>query len=265
MRSTGSSPSQAVSHGEQVGLGAAFASFLRGSEDVAVELATFLRRHGLPVLPSDIGLDVDQFTEAALFAPRTRPGRYTILEHLDLGTEEMTKAVEGYIATVTDDTDRRAGTTPPRAQDRERACVSVVIPVYNTRPYLAECLDSVLTQDLSPDELEVVAVDDGSTDGSGELLDAYAERHRNLRVIHQDNSGWPGRPAQRRPGGRPGGVRVLRRLRRPPGPATRCGRCTTSPSRTAAMSSCPRSCRSTARPDPARCGGGPGSTPSCPG
>ena len=93
-------PEHAVSHGEQVGLGAGFASFLRGSEDVAVELATFLRRHGLPVLPSDLGLDVDQFTEAALFAPRTRPGRYTILEHLDLGTEEMTKAVEGYIATV---------------------------------------------------------------------------------------------------------------------------------------------------------------------
>ena len=93
-------PEQAVSHGEQAGLGAAFATFLRGNVDVAVELATFLRRHGLPVLPADIGLDVDQFTEAALFAPQTRPGRYTILEHLDLGTEEMTKAVEGYIATV---------------------------------------------------------------------------------------------------------------------------------------------------------------------
>jgi len=72
--------------------------------------------------------------------------------------------------------------------------VSVVIPVYNTRPYLAECLDSVLTQDLAPRELEVIAVDDGSTDGSAELLDRYAERHANLRVIHQANSGWPGRP-----------------------------------------------------------------------
>ena len=75
-----------------------------------------------------------------------------------------------------------------------RVAVSVVIPVYNTRRYLAECLDSVLAQDLAPDELEVVAVDDGSTDGSGELLDAYAERHPNLRVVHQENSGWPGRP-----------------------------------------------------------------------
>jgi poly(ribitol-phosphate) beta-N-acetylglucosaminyltransferase len=72
--------------------------------------------------------------------------------------------------------------------------VSVVIPVYNTRRYLAECLDSVLGQDLGPHGLEVIAVDDGSTDGSGELLDRYAERHANLRVIHQENSGWPGRP-----------------------------------------------------------------------
>ena len=68
------------------------------------------------------------------------------------------------------------------------------MPVYNTRPYLAECLDSVLASDLAPEELEVVAVDDGSTDGSGELLDAYAERHRNFSVIHQANSGWPGGP-----------------------------------------------------------------------
>jgi glycerol-1-phosphate dehydrogenase [NAD(P)+] len=93
-------PDQAVSHGEQVGLGATFASFLRGADDVAVELAAFLRRHGLPVLPADLGLDVDQFAEAALFAPQTRPGRYTILEHLDLGPKEMTTAVEDYIAAI---------------------------------------------------------------------------------------------------------------------------------------------------------------------
>jgi glycerol-1-phosphate dehydrogenase [NAD(P)+] len=93
-------PDQATSHGEQVGLGAAFASFLRGDEDVAVKLATFLRRHGLPVLPEDLGLGIGQFTEAALFAPRTRPGRYTILEHLDLGAGEMTNAVRRYIATI---------------------------------------------------------------------------------------------------------------------------------------------------------------------
>ncbi len=72
--------------------------------------------------------------------------------------------------------------------------VSVVIPVYNTKPYLAECLDSILAQDMPSDEFEIVAVDDGSTDGSGQVLDDYADRHGNVRVIHQENSGWPGRP-----------------------------------------------------------------------
>ena len=80
------------------------------------------------------------------------------------------------------------------AKDGAQIKVSVVIPVYNTRPYLAECLDSVLAQDMPPEEFEVVAVDDGSTDGSAELLDDYCCRYRNLRVIHQENSGWPGRP-----------------------------------------------------------------------
>ncbi|MDP9411294.1 MAG: glycosyltransferase [Actinomycetota bacterium] len=70
----------------------------------------------------------------------------------------------------------------------------MVIPVYNVGSYLGSCLDSVLAQDLRPGELEVVAVDDGSTDGSGEILDAYAEEHPQISVIHQENSGWPGRP-----------------------------------------------------------------------
>ena len=93
-------PEQAVSHGEQVGLGAVFATFLRGRADLAVELATFLRRHRLPVLPADLGLDVDQFSDAVRFAPQTRPGRYTILEHLNLGAKDTTQAVQAYITTV---------------------------------------------------------------------------------------------------------------------------------------------------------------------
>jgi glycosyltransferase involved in cell wall biosynthesis len=84
--------------------------------------------------------------------------------------------------------------TVAQAHAAARVKVSVVIPVYNTRPYLAECLDSVLAQDMPPEDFEIVAVDDGSTDGSAELLDRYAEQHGNLRVIHQENSGWPGKP-----------------------------------------------------------------------
>jgi glycosyltransferase involved in cell wall biosynthesis len=72
--------------------------------------------------------------------------------------------------------------------------VSVVIPVYNSERFLAECLDSVLGQDLPADQFEIVAVDDGSTDRSGAILDEYAARHPNVRVVHEENSGWPGRP-----------------------------------------------------------------------
>ena len=65
--------------------------------------------------------------------------------------------------------------------------ISVVIPVYNQAPYLAECLDSMLAQTLR--DIEVVCVDDGSTDGSGRMLDGYAERDPRVKVIHQANAG----------------------------------------------------------------------------
>jgi hypothetical protein len=75
--------------------------------------------------------------------------------------------------------------------------VSVVIPVYNTVRYLEQCLDSLLHQDILAEELQVIAVDDGSTDGSGEVLDRYAARDERVVVIHQENSGWPGQPRNR--------------------------------------------------------------------
>ena len=73
--------------------------------------------------------------------------------------------------------------------------VSVVMPVYNSMPYLTATLESVLAQDVAG--LEVIAVDDGSTDGSGEELDCFAARDHRLTVIHQPNSGWPGAPRNR--------------------------------------------------------------------
>lgn len=76
----------------------------------------------------------------------------------------------------------------------QTARVSVVIPVFNAMPYLKELLDSLAAQDMDPALFEVVAVDDGSTDAGGKLLDEYAARHPNWRVIHQQNSGWPGKP-----------------------------------------------------------------------
>lgn len=73
--------------------------------------------------------------------------------------------------------------------------VSVIIPVYNTMPYLTECLSSVLGQSIGAEKLEIVAVDDGSTDGSAEELDRVAAAHPDVvRVLHQQNSGGPAQP-----------------------------------------------------------------------
>lgn len=65
--------------------------------------------------------------------------------------------------------------------------VSFVIPVYNVRGYLEECVRSVLAQDYQ--NLECICVDDGSTDGSGELLDALAKDDPRIVVVHQKNAG----------------------------------------------------------------------------
>lgn len=68
---------------------------------------------------------------------------------------------------------------------------SIIIPVYNAAKYLRECIDSVLAQTYT--DFEVICVDDGSTDGSGEILDEYARRSTpptcTFQVIHQRNGG----------------------------------------------------------------------------
>ncbi|WP_435770422.1 glycosyltransferase family 2 protein [Nocardioides sp. SYSU DS0651] len=65
--------------------------------------------------------------------------------------------------------------------------LSVVVPVYNVAPYLAECLDSLLGQTLK--DIEIVVVDDGSTDDSPAILRQYAGRHRRIRTFRQANAG----------------------------------------------------------------------------
>ena len=64
---------------------------------------------------------------------------------------------------------------------------SIIIPVYNVAPYLRECLDSVLKQTFT--DWEAICVDDGSTDGSGAILDEYVAKDKRFRVIHQANAG----------------------------------------------------------------------------
>lgn len=65
--------------------------------------------------------------------------------------------------------------------------VSLVVPVFNVELYLAECLNSLLLQTLK--EIEIIIVDDGSTDHSGEIANQYAQKDRRIRVIHQENRG----------------------------------------------------------------------------
>ena len=72
--------------------------------------------------------------------------------------------------------------------------VSVVVPVYNPGPYIDRCIASILGQSLPVGEYEAVFVDDGSTDETPARLDALAAAHPNISVIHQENSGWPGKP-----------------------------------------------------------------------
>ena len=65
--------------------------------------------------------------------------------------------------------------------------ISVIVPVYNVAAYLPQCVDSILSQDYQ--NLEVILIDDGSTDASGQICDRYGAQDSRVRVIHQKNGG----------------------------------------------------------------------------
>ena len=67
---------------------------------------------------------------------------------------------------------------------------SVIVPVYNVKPYISRCIDSILAQEYA--DWELILVDDGSTDGSGCICDEYADGDSRIRVIHQKNKGLSG-------------------------------------------------------------------------
>lgn len=79
----------------------------------------------------------------------------------------------------------------------ETPLVSLVIPVFNSMPYLVETLDAIETQGLAEDQLEVILVNDGSTDGSEKVLAEYAAKHPNYRLLNQPNSGGPADPCNK--------------------------------------------------------------------
>ncbi len=66
--------------------------------------------------------------------------------------------------------------------------VSIIIPVYNTEKYLRRCLDSAIRQTLS--DIEIICIDDGSTDHSSEILDEYVGKDSRVRVLHKNNKGY---------------------------------------------------------------------------
>jgi len=70
---------------------------------------------------------------------------------------------------------------------RNRPLVSIIIPVYNVQEYLGTCLDSIVCQTYQ--ELEIIAVNDGSTDNSLAILEDYTQKEPRLRVLHQENQG----------------------------------------------------------------------------
>ncbi|MBR4695972.1 MAG: glycosyltransferase family 2 protein, partial [Selenomonadaceae bacterium] len=74
------------------------------------------------------------------------------------------------------------------AESRKDIAVSLLVPVYNVESYLEEALASAVGQTLQ--NIEIVCIDDGSTDGSSAILDAYAARDKRMRVFHKENGGY---------------------------------------------------------------------------
>lgn len=65
--------------------------------------------------------------------------------------------------------------------------LSIVVPIYNAKPYLADCVNSILNQSYS--DIELILVDDGSSDNSGAICDEYARTDKRVKVIHKENGG----------------------------------------------------------------------------
>ena len=70
---------------------------------------------------------------------------------------------------------------------KDRLKFSVIVTVYNLEAYLEECLDSIISQ--SYENLEIICIDDGSTDNSPAILDRYENLDQRIRVIHRKNAG----------------------------------------------------------------------------
>lgn len=82
---------------------------------------------------------------------------------------------------------KRKLTNEQRELEPDRICVSVIIPMYNAEKYLRECLDLLLRQTLK--SIEIICVNDGSTDSTGTLLKEYAQKDDRVKIVDQENQG----------------------------------------------------------------------------
>jgi len=67
--------------------------------------------------------------------------------------------------------------------------LSILIPMYNAQDYIGNCIDSLLHQNLSEDDYEIIVMDDGSSDNSVGIIEAYIKQHKNIRLYKESNSG----------------------------------------------------------------------------
>ena len=72
-------------------------------------------------------------------------------------------------------------------QEDNNTILSIIVPVYNVEAYLENCIESLLNQKI--DNYEIILIDDGSTDKSGEICDQYDEKYEQIKVIHKTNGG----------------------------------------------------------------------------
>ena len=67
--------------------------------------------------------------------------------------------------------------------------LSIIIPIYNAERFISECLESCIHQNISKTDYEIICVNDGSTDHSLQIIQKYASKYDNIKIINQKNGG----------------------------------------------------------------------------